>query len=434
VHTSEVVEALSVSSGCGADVHQRLETLRTRVATLDPDGTVERALSDVSKAVERLAVENTGMAEELLSAYEQLGIIFEVTRKLPGVHGESEVIDLFIDSLRHNFQEREVFAAHPRRPVHGLHTEAPWSCEDWFEHFTDRARDSASVLVECPPVGAVPVCVAEVMAGPVFAGDSFVYTIVLTHGANVETFRAGDMLLLESLTKFCGDLIRNHRLSHELGEMSIAMVRSLVNAVDQKDAYTSGHSLRVGYFATLLGRALNLGDEDLQMLQWSALLHDVGKIGIRDDVLKKKGELTDEEFDHIKEHPVRSHRVVQKVPQLVKALDGVLHHHERFDGTGYPTGLSGEDIPLQARIIQIADVFDALTSDRAYRPAYTWGKALDILNDEAGKTVDPRLREVFDRLIREALGDDPSGWEKMVQRAKEFAQDDVDHPVASDGG
>jgi len=168
------------------------------------------------------------------------------------------------------------------------------------------------------------------------------------------------------------------------------------------------------------------------------LLHDVGKIGIRDDVLNKQGKLTPEEFEHIKEHPERSYRVVQQVPQLAKALDGILYHHERYDGGGYPAGLKGEAIPLQARIIQIADVFDALTSSRSYRPAYSWEKALSIMAQEAGMAVDPRLQKVFDGYIRQAMQAGPDAWEKLVQRANEFtstlASEDIPPQHTARGG
>ena len=430
----ELIEQSSRGFRGSDDVRHRLKTLSTRVAGLEDGDALERLVSEVSEAVERITVENAGMAEELLSVYEQLGIVFEVTQKLPTLQSESEVIDLFVDNLRRSFQKREVFVVHPRTPANGSREGMHGSATDWFDGLVCRARDSRRVMVESPPLGAAPACVAVVTVGPVFAGESFVCAIVLTRSSEVEGFHASDMLLLDSLTMFCGDLIRNHRLLQELREMSVAMVRSLVNAVDQKDQYTSGHSLRVGYFASLLGKTLNLTEEELQMLQWGALLHDVGKIGIRDDVLNKKGGLTEDEFNHIKEHPVRSHRVVQEVPQLAGALEGVLHHHERFDGAGYPSGLTGEDIPLQARIIQIADVFDALTSDRAYRPAYNWGMALDILREEAGKTVDPQFQKMFDGLIREQIEDHPDGWKRTIERANRFTPDPDEHCDTPCGG
>lgn len=181
------------------------------------------------------------------------------------------------------------------------------------------------------------------------------------------------------------------------------LVRALVSAVDQKDQYTSGHSNRVGFYSRLLGVKLGLKDDDLQMLEWSALLHDVGKIGIRDDVLKKPGKLTKEEFEHIKEHPVRSYEVVRQIPQLKGALAGVRHHHERLDGSGYPDGLAGDEIPLQARIVLVADIFDSLTTTRSYRKAFSWEKALEILHEEAGSVGDPKLVELFDAIIRDEV-------------------------------
>jgi len=404
------------------DLCVRLEALRAQLAEGKPDDVAQRLLSKVCEAVERLHTEHTGMAEELLGVYEQLGIIFEVTGRLSTVQTESGVVDLFVDSLRRSAQGRDVLAVEPGALSGEVAGSPQHYTNNWFGALLRQARDRRSVVVEAPPEGSAAGPVSEALIGPVYAGDSFVCAIALTRGPDAKPFRASDMLLLESLTRFCGDVICTHRLVREVREMSIAMVRSLVNAVDQKDQYTSGHSLRVGYFAILLGKALGLDEAALQMLQWSALLHDVGKIGIRDDVLKKPGRLTGKEFDHVKEHPVRSYEVVQGVPQLARAVDGVLHHHEHYDGSGYPAGLAGQDIPLQARIIQIADVFDALTSNRAYRAAYDWRKALEIMKREAGRTVDPEMQEVFSRLMHNALDGTPDGWKRMVERADRFTQ------------
>lgn len=380
----------------------------------------QRALRDLDAVARRVVAENAGMADELIGVYEQLGVVFEVTPMLACIEKEADVIDIFVDSLRKSFQRGQVFPVYARSDE----TAPLASCllpEQGFDTLIRKARQRRRVLVAEAPDVAPREVLCEVMIGPVFSGDQYVCSIVMTHGDNVEAFHASDMLLLESLSAFCGDVIRKNHLVTELRSMSIAMVRSLVNAVDQKDAYTSGHSIRVSYYAILLARKLGIGGEELQMLQWSALLHDVGKIGIRDDVLKKKGKLTAEEMDHIKEHPTRSYHVAREVPQLAGALDGVLYHHERFDGSGYPEGLVGTAIPLQARILQIADMFDALTTNRSYRSAHEWRAALEILEQEAGTTSDAEILSVFCRMIREKLEGDPQGWEEMTERANQFA-------------
>lgn len=415
-----------------------LAMLRTSCADFPGHSDVDVLMRGLSRSIDRVLQEHRGMSEELIGAYEQLGVVFEVTRNLSSVEGEGEVLKLFEDSLRRSFAEAKVRILTVRQLADSASNGQAGVVEPGLREQVKSARETGKVAVhrgmhgangvECS-AGTLPIepVTGEVMVAPVFAGQDFVGAIVLEQGSSEDAFRACDMLLVGALSTFCGDLLRSHRLVRELREMSLVMVRALVNAVDQKDEYTSGHSIRVGFFATLLGRRLGLSESDLQMLQWSALLHDVGKIGIRDDVLKKNARLTDSEFRHIKEHPVRSHKVVQQVPQLARALDGILHHHEHYDGSGYPSGLVGEAIPLQARIIQIADVFDALTSSRSYRPANEWRAALTILSAEAGKTVDPRLREIFDTLIREEIGSDPNGWESLLGRANCFAQDPSNH-------
>jgi len=403
------------------DAIERLAHARQRATELNADVVLQEVLHPLSTALEQVLVEHQGMADELISAYEQLGIVFEVTRNLPTVQSEDEVLQLFVESLRRTFAGCTVFSAartntgtwcykHP--------TGATWA---WLVGMLDDADGRLSVSVETIESSNAD-GLSEVLLAPIRAGTFRFGTIVLARSKATLPFRASDMMIVESLANFCGDLIRNHRLVREMREMSIQMVRSLVNAVDQKDEYTSGHSLRVAHYATQLGTALNLREVDVQMLQWSALLHDVGKIGIRDSVLKKTGRLTDEEFAHIKEHPVRSHTVVKAVPQLADALDGILYHHEHYDGSGYPNGLRGRDIPLQARVIQIADVFDALTSNRSYRVAFHWSKALKVMSEEAGRTIDPDLQAIFDRMMRRKLEEGPEAWDAMVGEANRFVQ------------
>lgn len=380
------------------------------------------ALSDVlprlSTGVNQLLAEHQGMADELIFVYEQLGIIFEVTKKLSGIENETEVLSHFVESLGRSFQRRAVHSIRVHRGGEWMQGVPSLALTPQLRTRLDAACTRGGAVVT--PGGDAH---AETLISPIYCGEELAAALVLISKPDAPPFKASEMLLVESLSTFCGDMIRSHRLVRELREMSVSMVRSLVSAVDQKDEYTCGHSLRVAHYATALGRTLGWSAGDLQMLQWSALLHDVGKIGIRDSVLKKDGKLTSEEFAHIKEHPVRSHKVVQQVPQLARALDGILHHHERYDGTGYPAGLRGEDIPLQARIIQIADVFDALTSNRSYRSAYSWDKALSIMVEEAGRTIDPKLQQAFESWVRLQVGPDGAGWEALAATAGRIDED-----------
>lgn len=180
---------------------------------------------------------------------------------------------------------------------------------------------------------------------------------------------------------------------------------SMAQQVDRKDKYTKGHSDRVASLALLLAKELGLSVTLQKTIVAGSLLHDIGKTRVPDDVLKKPGRLTDEEFLLIKKHPELGVELLRgkEFPWDIKPL--ILHHHERIDGTGYPLGMKGEDIPLGARIICIADVFDALTSDRVYRSAFETEKALSIMNDEAGTTFDPVLFKCFVAMVKQGTAD-----------------------------
>jgi putative nucleotidyltransferase with HDIG domain len=165
---------------------------------------------------------------------------------------------------------------------------------------------------------------------------------------------------------------------------------ALVSAIDARDAYTRGHSVRVGHLAVELGRAMSLSSIELQHLQVGGMLHDIGKIGIRDDVLLKPGHLSDEERAAIQAHPRIGLRILESVELPVEVQSGVGGHHERLDGSGYPNGLAGDDVPLYPRIVSVADVYDALITDRPYRAALPLAQVLRMLDEEAERgLLDP---------------------------------------------
>lgn len=174
---------------------------------------------------------------------------------------------------------------------------------------------------------------------------------------------------------------------------------ALVAAVEARDQYTKGHSARVSQIAVLVGEALRLPGEQLRSLGRAGLVHDVGKLSVPDFILSKPGRLTEDEYATVKRHPLWGYEVIQKIESLRGDLPGVLHHHERYDGGGYPSGLAGEEIPLQARILSVADVFDALTSERPYRTAHTGGEALAYLRHMAGTQFDPAVVGALERVL-----------------------------------
>ena len=183
----------------------------------------------------------------------------------------------------------------------------------------------------------------------------------------------------------------------------LEFVGSLANALDARDPYTAGHSRRVSELSCATAKALLLKQEEVERIRIGALLHDIGKIGVSDVVLQKPGRLTDEEFALVKQHPVIGRRILEGVQGFAPYLGAVELHHENWDGTGYPKGQSGEDVPIDARIIHVADAYDAMTTDRSYRRGMTHEKAMSILVQYAGIQFDPHLVELFGNLPGEVF-------------------------------
>jgi len=197
-------------------------------------------------------------------------------------------------------------------------------------------------------------------------------------------FHSGEAMLVLAVMRKSGVVIRNAKLYQELNELFLNTIKTLVRLIEGKDEYTRGHSERVSMFSSMLAEILGLPVEEREALRLSSLLHDIGKIKVPEEVLKKPGSLTEEEFAVIKQHPGFGADMLSPISQFSHCLPDIRHHHERIDGKGYPDRLKADEIPLRARIIAVADTFDALTSDRCYRPRFGPDQAFKIVQQAAG--------------------------------------------------
>jgi putative nucleotidyltransferase with HDIG domain len=210
--------------------------------------------------------------------------------------------------------------------------------------------------------------------------------------------------LAESYNRAAGS-VRNAQ--ENLQAAYVQFIGSLANALDARDRYTAGHSLRVSQIASATAGAMGLDPEHVERIRIGALLHDIGKIGIADSILQKSGRLTDNEFAIVKQHPVIGRRILEGVQGLAPYLEAVELHHENWDGTGYPKGQSGNETPVDARIIHVSDAYDAMTTNRSYRRGMTHQEAIRELFTHAGTQFDPRIVEVFAGLPRAIVAGQP---------------------------
>jgi putative nucleotidyltransferase with HDIG domain len=210
-----------------------------------------------------------------------------------------------------------------------------------------------------------------------------------------EDFNENDIQLVSTFAEQAATVLHIADLYSNADELFLNTIESLVAAIDAKDPYTEGHSQRVSGYSVAIATEAGLPPEMRHQIRIGALLHDIGKIGVPDNILTKDGRLTDEEFSEIKKHPTIGANIIRQVRHLQEELPALEQHHERIDGKGYPKGLPGDEISTIARIVAVADVFDAITSDRPYRPAIDIEEALDIMRMESGDHLDPKFVDAF---------------------------------------
>ena len=400
------------------------EALPGTSAVPQPDQTeeMEKILNQIGKLVEeRLTTqqEMEQMTEELTENFEQLFFYSKIASRVKSITFSGTMLEELVEELLDTMRTDMAFAKLPERPEYNTLTCTQKISEKISDHdeFIDALIDS--IPLDSPSLEENYFIVNDSRITPGFsdlASDPYRFLAVkMQHDGNFygwmglvsfnleEIFRRSELRLLDSMAEQVSVVITNSDLYRDLERFVINMVKSLVFAIEAKDDYTRGHSERVCRYSLLMAEKLGLDEERKKILQWSSILHDSGKIGIPESILNKPWRLEDEEYQIIKNHPMKGHTILEPLEQLASSLPGMLHHHERYDGKGYPQGLKGKKIPLEARIIAVADTFDAITSNRAYRPAKTPEEAIKEMEKVAGTQLDPDLVKVFKEVFTEDL-------------------------------
>lgn len=422
---------------CDAGRHLRIHMLEsgsgTAMMALPRNDTAAADLENRLPAVralwqrcERLQGESEGLALEVIRSYEQLNVIFDVTQEICNSHDPAQIRHFLIRRLA---QTLNCDWSCCISPVDGV----LWWCgagntdRDQViaavreHHFTllNQVMEQRNCLVVNHSEdghGATPYSYLFATLGePDVAPD----LLILARAAGQPEFIYGDVMMIDSMLSHAQHVLSNLKLVERLRTMSLGAVRALVSAIDKKDHYTSGHSERVGFLSQLVGQHMGLPTELVQDLEWGGLLHDVGKIGISDGILCKPGGLTSEEFGHIKQHVIMSYEIVAPIECMTSVRDIVLYHHEVPDGSGYPKGLKGDEIPLPARIVHVVDTFDALTTSRSYRKAFPLNKAFEIMEKEKGTKLEASIVDHFRAAFEAFKAEQPDHYRQLFSHLEE---------------
>ncbi|MEM8866044.1 MAG: HD-GYP domain-containing protein [Planctomycetota bacterium] len=417
VHSREEITAAADVFGIGVD--QALQwSLEAQVWPPHALVSVGKAWhsAELNRQVNRqLNAQLTDVSAHLLSTFEELSMLHRLTERLSLSSSESELCSLSLQWLADIVPaESLVVMLDLPQSIHDADGEPSTEILTWGKQLLEDAeytqfvgrlgpeapnrclilnRDKTSSPTWCYPD------IRELISVPIRSGEKVLgwllaLNFVRRSGPDNE-FGTIEASLLSSVAAILGVHSGNINLYREQSEFFESVIRALSSSIDAKDPYTCGHSDRVARISVCLAKQLGCTAEELNTIYLSGLLHDIGKIGIDDNVLRKPGQLTKEEYEHIKTHPELGHRILKGVKQLDKVLPVVLHHHEAWDGSGYPAGLKETECPRLARIVAVADSIDAMGSDRPYRKGMPAEKLDAILRAGAGRQWDPEVVEGY---------------------------------------
>lgn len=377
---------------------------------------IQDILKELSKLIEEdcnVYTELNSLTIELATRFEELNLIYGIGDKLKDIEDSTYTIKYILKEVLNVLPGQTVILSAPDYEIFDYVSSNPHCSKEKLFQFTNKIKELCDAenphLVinkfnEFKDKGFTNMNWVKVIAAPVKVKDEYKGTLIVLNDHRKENYSTGDVRLLKVLAGQLSIIITNDELYQNLKDFLLNLVKSMVFAIEAKDSYTRGHSERVSNISLMIAKAMGFSRKDMENISWASILHDIGKIGIPENILTKPGKLTDEEYTLIKTHPQKGYEILEPITQLKAALQGVLHHQERYDGKGYPVGLKGKDIPLYARIIALADTYDSITSSRAYRAHNSHIDAMEEIERVSGSQLDPEVVEVFKKVCDASPG------------------------------
>lgn len=352
--------------------------------------------------------EITALSQQLMTSYEELSLVYKLSQQLK----LTDNLEPFFRSCHEDLREligADTLTLFMKNPPSGHDSFLiSGNMELSHEEVVSISRylltrlESTSRPIILSDVSAHPSLVKilktttpVILSWPILSDDEPTGLLTAISNSRSDVFDTSDAHLLSTVARHISSFLENRSLLNDIEELLIGLLTILVNTIDAKDTYTRGHSQRVAIIAQTIALSLGLEKDESEKVYFAGLLHDIGKIGIDEVILRKPGKLTEKEFATIKKHTIIGSKIISSLKQFRLIIPGILYHHERYDGGGYPEGLKEQQIPLMGMIVGLADCFDAITSDRTYRKAMEFEEAIDTIKGCSGTQFSPILVNGF---------------------------------------
>lgn len=351
----------------------------------------------------RHEVEMEDLSAEIVNLYQELSLIYSLSSKLGSELDICAICDQVVEEISKALEVEIIIimllnensgmlSVQACTGAHIGNMAVAASSEPFAGIF---ARMKTTVINDDFDEAVLPFPLKDSLCVPLVTDNKNIGLLIAREKLSGEEFRTPEIKLIDALSGEIASAIKKAQLYERINRLFISTVEALASAIDAKDPYTYGHSRRVAQISFEICKEIGMTSDEINSTRLAALLHDIGKIGTPEHILQKPGRLQLDEIEIIKEHPLQGAQILAAIDELKDVVDWIKHHHERYDGMGYPDSMVAGDIPLQSRIISIADSFDAMTSDRPYRKGMEPAKVMDIMNDLTCSQYDPELFKAF---------------------------------------